>query len=93
MKSSGTTKRKLIGRDKIGQNRMDGRRDESELNGTVGDGMGRNMIGGAELGQGGKRRYGMELNGIERNWMGEDGTGRDVTGRGGGRITSLLSPN
>ena len=42
MESSGSTKRKLIGRDEIGQNRMDGLRGETELNGTVGDGTGRN---------------------------------------------------
>ena len=82
MESSGSTKRKLIGRDEIGQNRMDGMRDETELNGTMGDGTGRNKIGCAGLGQGGKRRYRMGPNGIERNWMGEDGTGRDVTGVG-----------
>ena len=82
MASSGTTKRKSTGRDEIRQNRMDGRWDETELNGTVGDGTGRNRIRCAGLGQGGKRRYGMGPNGIERHWMGEDGTGRDVTGGG-----------
>ena len=75
MESSGTTKRKLIGRDEIGQNRMDGRRDETELNGTVGDGTGRNRIVCPGLEQGGKRRYGVGPNGIEQNWMGEGGTG------------------
>ena len=74
MESSGTTKRKLIGRDEIGQKRMDGRWDETELNGILGDGTGRNRIGCAGMGQGGKRRYGMGPNGIERHWMGEDGT-------------------
>ena len=34
MESSGTKKRKLIGGDEIGRNRMDGMRDGTELYGT-----------------------------------------------------------
>ena len=92
MESSRTTKRKLIGRDEIGQNRIDGKRDETELNGTVGDGTGRNKIGCAGLGQGEKRRYRMGPNGIERNWMGEDGMGQNAT-REGWRMVPPIFPN
>ena len=76
MESSGTTKRKLIGRDEIGQKRMDGRWDETELNGILGDGTGRNRIGCAVLGW-----DRVENDGMEWDQMGLNGTGWEKTGR------------
>ena len=91
MESSGTKKRKLIGGDEIGRNRMDGMRDGTEQNGTVWDGTARNMIGFSVLGWGRVENDGTQWDQMGLNRTGWEKTGRDEMQQEGGRKGGSLS--